>query len=65
MGKSKLNTTRSLEESELILECTPELRQNQHEQDESSGQNCNHKELIELLMFMLQEMKARDDQLRT
>ena len=43
----------------------PELRQNQHEQAESSGQNCNHTELIELLMSMQKEMKARDDQLRT
>ena len=30
----------------------PELRQTQHEQAESSGQNCNHTELIELLISM-------------
>ena len=42
-----------------------ELRQNRNEQIESSGQNCNHTELIEFLMSMRQEMKARDDQLRT
>ena len=43
----------------------PELRQNQHEQAESSGQNCNQSELIKLLMSMRQEIKERDDQLKT
>ena len=39
----------------------PELRQTQHEKAESSGQNCNHTELIELLIFMRQEIKERDN----
>ena len=65
MGKSESNTTRSSEELEPILECTPKIKTNQHEQDKSSVQNCNHTELIELLMSMRQEMKVRDDQLRT
>ena len=43
----------------------PELRQTHHEQDESSEPNCNHAELIELLMSMQQEMKERDNQLKT
>ena len=44
---------------------SPELRQTHQEQAESSGQNCNHIELIELLMSMRQEMKKRDNQLKT
>ena len=43
----------------------PELRQTHHEQAESSRHNCNHTELIELLMSMRQEMKERDNQLKT
>ena len=43
----------------------PELRQTHYEQVESSGQNCNHTELIELLMSMRQEIKERDNQLKT
>ena len=42
-----------------------ELRQTHHEQAKISGQNCNHIELIELLMSMRQEMKERDNQLKT
>ena len=42
-----------------------ELRQTHHEQAKSFGQNCNHAGLIELLMFMRQEMKERDNQLKT
>ena len=42
-----------------------ELRQTHQEQAGSSGENCNHVELIEMLMFMRQEMKERDDQLKT
>ena len=42
-----------------------ELRQTHHEQAESSGQNCNQAELIELLMSMRQEMKERDNHLKT
>ena len=42
-----------------------ELRQAQHEQAESSGQNCNHTELIELLISMWQEIRERDNQLKT
>ena len=38
-----------------------ELRQTQHEQAEISGQNCNHTELIELLISMQQEIKERDN----
>ena len=42
----------------------PGLRQTQHGQAEGLGQNCNHTELIELLMSIRQEMKERDDQLK-
>ena len=44
---------------------SPELRQTYQEQVESSGQNCNHVELIEMLMSMRQEMKGRDNKLKT
>ena len=44
---------------------SPELRETHHEQAESFGKNCNHAELIELLMSMRQEMKERDNQLKT
>ena len=47
-----------------FLSAFPELRQTHQEQAESSGQNCNQSKLIKLLMFMRQEMKERDDQLR-
>ena len=42
-----------------------ELRQTHQEQAEIFGQNCNHAELIELLMSMRQEMKEKDNQLKT
>ena len=42
-----------------------ELRQTHQEQDESSGKNCNHTELIELLVSMRQKLKERDNQLKT
>ena len=42
-----------------------ELRQTHQEQAESFGQNCNHVELIEMLMSMRWEMKERDNQLKT
>ena len=44
---------------------SPELRQTHQEQAESSRQNCNHAELIELLMSMRRDMKERDNQLKT
>ena len=44
---------------------TLELRETHQEQAKSSEQNCNHEELIELLMSMQQEMKERDNQLKT
>ena len=37
----------------------------EHEQDESSRQNYNHIERIELMMSLRQEMKKREDQLKT
>ena len=42
-----------------------ELRQTHQEQAEIFRQNCNHAELIELLMSMRQEMKEKDNQLKT
>ena len=48
-----------------FLSASPELRQTHQEQAQSSGQNCNHTELIELLMSMRQEIKERDNQLKT
>ena len=42
----------------------PELRQIHKEQSASSRQNGNNAELIEMLMFMRQEMKERDNQLK-
>ena len=48
-----------------FLSAIPELRQTHQEQAESSGQNCNQLGLIKLLMSMRQEMKERDDQLKT
>ena len=42
-----------------------ELRQTHQEQAESSEKNCNHEELMELLMCIRQEMKERDNQLKT
>ena len=42
-----------------------ELRQTQHEQAESSWKNCNQSELIKLMMTMRQEMKEKNDQLKT
>ena len=56
---------KSTEESEPILECTPKLRKTQHEQAESSGQNCNHTKLIELLISMRQKIRERYNQLKT
>ena len=43
----------------------PKLKQIDKEQAESSGQNCNHRELIELLVSMQQELKEIDNQLKT
>ena len=40
---------------------SPELGQTHQEQAESFGKNCNHVELIELLMSIRQEMKERDN----
>ena len=42
-----------------------ELGQTHQEQDESSGQGCNHAELIEMLMSMWKEMKEKNYQLKT
>ena len=39
----------------------PELRQTQHKQAESSGQNYSHTQLIELMMSMRYEIKERDN----
>ena len=42
-----------------------EQRQNHNEQAECSRHNCSNGELMGMLMSMRQEIKARDDQLRT
>ena len=43
----------------------PDQRQNHNEQAECSRKDCNNGELMGMLMSTRQEMKARDDQLRT
>ena len=48
-----------------FLSAFPELRQTHQDQAESSRKNCNQSKLIKLLMSMRQEMKERDDQLKT
>ena len=48
-----------------ITNTLPEHRQNHNEQVECSRQGCNNGDLMGMLMSMRQEMKARDDQLRT
>ena len=48
-----------------ITNTLPEQRQNHNEQAECSKKDCNNGDLMGMLMSMQQEMKARDDQLRT
>ena len=48
-----------------FLSTSSGLRQTHQEQAGNFRQNCNQSELIKLLMTMRQEMKERDDQLKT
>ena len=48
-----------------IMNTLLEQRQNNNEQAKCSKQDCSNEELMGMLMSIRQEMKERDDQLRT
>ena len=65
MGKPMSMQLEAQRNQSQFRSAPPELRQTQHEQDEILGQNCSHPKLIELLISMRQEIKERDNQLKT